>query len=89
MRQPASSAVATVVEGEGRNRPVRVVAALLRPLYDPGMPARRVVVLAFAGCQSLDVTGPFEVFAGANRWAAAFSARWKPPTPVTATCLLA
>ena len=71
MRQPASSAVATVVEGEGRNRPVRVVAALLRPLYDPGMPARRVVVLAYAGCQSLDVTGPFEVFAGANRWAAA------------------
>lgn len=30
------------------------------------MPARRVVVVAFPGVQSLDVAGPVEVFAGAN-----------------------
>jgi transcriptional regulator GlxA family with amidase domain len=31
----------------------------------PGV-SRTVVVVAFEGCQSLDVTGPFEVFAGAT-----------------------
>jgi transcriptional regulator GlxA family with amidase domain len=30
------------------------------------MPARRVVIVAFDGVQPLDVTGPHEVFAGAN-----------------------
>lgn len=30
------------------------------------MPARRIVVVAFPGVQSLDVTGPVEVFAAAN-----------------------
>lgn len=32
------------------------------------MAPRRVVIVAFAGVQSLDVTGPLEVFDGANRW---------------------
>jgi transcriptional regulator GlxA family with amidase domain len=33
---------------------------------DDVVPARRVVVIAFPGVQSLDVTGPVEVFASAN-----------------------
>lgn len=36
----------------------------------PAAPPRRVVLLAYEGIQTLDVTGPFEVFAGANRLAA-------------------
>ena len=35
------------------------------------MPSRTVVILAYPGVQSLDVTGPFEVFAGAGRAAGA------------------
>jgi transcriptional regulator GlxA family with amidase domain len=35
------------------------------------MAARDVLVVLFDGVQSLDVTGPLEVFAGANRWNAA------------------
>src|SRR4051794_30585681 len=31
------------------------------------MPARQVVIVAFPGVQSLDVTGPLEVFHGAGR----------------------
>ncbi|MEA2430118.1 MAG: hypothetical protein QOI19_591, partial [Thermoleophilaceae bacterium] len=31
------------------------------------MPVRRIAILAFEGAQTLDVTGPFEVFAMANR----------------------
>lgn len=34
------------------------------------MPLDHVVFLIYPECQSLDVTGPFEVFAGANRWLA-------------------
>ena len=34
------------------------------------MPVRPVTILAYPGVQSLDVTGPFEVFAGARRAAA-------------------
>jgi len=29
---------------------------------------RTVLIVLFDGVQSLDVTGPLEVFAGANRW---------------------
>jgi len=36
------------------------------------MTDRRVVIVAYPGVQSLDVTGPFEVFAGARRAARAF-----------------
>jgi hypothetical protein len=32
-----------------------------------GAPARRELVL-YPGCQNLDVSGPYEVFAGANRY---------------------
>ena len=37
-----------------------------------GMADRTVVIVAYPGVQSLDVTGPFEVFAGARRAADAF-----------------
>lgn len=32
------------------------------------MPLRTICIIAFPGCQSLDVTGPYEVFAGANQY---------------------
>ncbi|MEO1058328.1 MAG: helix-turn-helix domain-containing protein [Actinomycetota bacterium] len=35
----------------------------------PSSASRRVVIVAYQGVQALDVTGPFEVFAGANSWA--------------------
>lgn len=35
------------------------------------MPPARVAFLIYPGFQSLDLTGPYEVFAGANRWLAA------------------
>jgi transcriptional regulator GlxA family with amidase domain len=47
------------------------------------MPARRILVVAYPGCQSLDVAGPFEVFAGANRWAEAHG-RARPYAPLLA-----
>jgi transcriptional regulator GlxA family with amidase domain len=34
------------------------------------MPLRTVCIIAFPACQSLDVTGPYEVFAGANQYLA-------------------
>ncbi|HEX5597327.1 MAG TPA: helix-turn-helix domain-containing protein [Micromonosporaceae bacterium] len=37
--------------------------------------AERVTVVAFSGVQSLDITGPWEVLAGANRYQAARGAR--------------
>jgi transcriptional regulator GlxA family with amidase domain len=39
------------------------------------MPTRTVCILLYPGCQGLDVTGPYEVFAGANKY---LSARGKP-----------
>lgn len=30
--------------------------------------SKRIAILLYPGCQSLDVTGPYEVFAGANRY---------------------
>ena len=33
----------------------------------PASAARHVVIVAYAGVQSLDVTGPLEVFAGAQQ----------------------
>jgi len=36
------------------------------------MTSRSVVILTYPGVQSLDVTGPFEVFAGARRAAHAY-----------------
>lgn len=40
------------------------------------MPQRTVCIVLYPGCQSLDVTGPYEVFSGANAYLAA---RGKPP----------
>jgi transcriptional regulator GlxA family with amidase domain len=37
------------------------------PAIIPGMPARRIVIVAFPDVQSLDVTGPAEVFGAAAR----------------------
>ncbi len=34
------------------------------------MPSAHIAFLIYPGCQSLDLTGPYEVFAGANRWLA-------------------
>ena len=31
------------------------------------MPERRIAIVVFPGCQALDLTGPHEVFAGANQ----------------------
>jgi transcriptional regulator GlxA family with amidase domain len=46
---------------------VVVVAATARSGHDG--PVRRIVILAFEGVQTLDVTGPFEVFGAAARLA--------------------
>lgn len=40
------------------------------------MSEKIVLIPLYQGCQSLDVTGPYEVFAGANRWLRAHN---KPP----------
>jgi transcriptional regulator GlxA family with amidase domain len=51
-----------------RNGGIFVIAANGWLADNGGMPARRVVVVAFPGVQSLDVTGPVEVFAAANEY---------------------
>ena len=52
----------------GRNRPVVVVADRTASREHGPMPApRRIVLLAFDGAQTLDFTGPLEVFAAADR----------------------
>src|SRR3954465_9742079 len=57
------------------------------------MPARQVVVVAFPGIQSLDVSGPVEVFHGAGRAAGgacevAGAPRGGPPVPATSGILV-
>src|SRR5262249_21661975 len=53
----------------GRNRGDVVVADIDRVADDGPMSAPRpVVFVLFDGFQSLDLTGPLEVFAGADRW---------------------
>ena len=44
-----------------------VIAAIGRPAKDRGMTDRSVLVVLFDGVQSLDVTGPVEVFTGAGK----------------------
>jgi transcriptional regulator GlxA family with amidase domain len=51
----------------GRNRGNFVIAAIAGEAQDGRMPVRRVVVVAYTGVQALDVVGPVEVFAAANR----------------------
>ncbi|MEU3270163.1 GlxA family transcriptional regulator [Saccharomonospora sp. NPDC006951] len=49
------------------------------------MPASTVLIVLFDGVQSLDVTGPLEVFVGANQWLAA---RGEEPAYDVATAVL-
>src|ERR1700728_546636 len=56
---------------DGRKSGIFVIADT-RPGSDDGdMPPHSVLILVFDGVQSLDVTGPLEVFDGANRYLAA------------------
>src|SRR6202050_4537694 len=56
---------------DGRKSGIFVIADT-RPGRDDGyMPPHSVLILVFDGVQSLDVTGPLEVFDGANRYLAA------------------
>src|SRR4051794_34673358 len=54
-----------ICRGDGRNRLEVVIAASSGRRHDGHM--RRIAILAFDGVQTLDVTGPFEVFQSANR----------------------
>lgn len=60
----ASCRVSGVVTLRGGNRGIRVVDAT-SARRDDG-PVKRVVIVCYPGMQPLDVTGPHEVFAGAN-----------------------
>src|SRR3954451_9558213 len=53
------------VEGIGRICGASVIAANVVKGHDA--PMRRIVILAFEGAQTLDVTGPYEVFSIADR----------------------
>src|SRR5207237_2940017 len=61
--------------GDGRNHGKFVLADRARVRHDRVMPAREqlreIAILAYPGVQSLDVTGPLEVFDGARRLIAA------------------
>src|SRR4051812_582001 len=52
--------------GGGRNRRIPGIAAIT-PAPDNGG-VRRITLVAYPGVQTLDVTGPYEVFAMANRF---------------------
>ena len=41
---------------------------VLRPSISPSDPMKSVAILVFPGVQSLDVSGPLDVFAEANRF---------------------
>ncbi len=58
---------------DGRIRGSCVLDAITRPAQAGPVPERHVVIVAFPGVQSLDVAGPYEVFAGAGQAAAAVS----------------
>jgi transcriptional regulator GlxA family with amidase domain len=55
-----------VADGRKGGRPD--IAAIGRSAQDGSMAARGVLILLYEGVQSLDVTGPLEVFAGASRY---------------------
>jgi transcriptional regulator GlxA family with amidase domain len=59
------------ISGSGRNRGIFVIAATPIAAQDGPVPARRVIVIAYTDVQALDVVGPVEVFAAANRMAGA------------------
>src|SRR5271154_398781 len=56
---------------DGRNRWISVLADSSAVVDDravqPALEARLIAIVAYPGVQSLDVTGPLEVFAGAQR----------------------
>src|SRR5271168_5299848 len=56
---------------DGRNRWISVLADSSAVVDDravqPALEPREIAIVAFPGVQSLDVTGPLEVFAGARR----------------------
>src|ERR1700734_3826321 len=56
---------------DGRKSGIFVIADTRPGSDDGGMPPHSVLILVFDGVQSLDVTGPLEVFDGANRYLAA------------------
>jgi transcriptional regulator GlxA family with amidase domain len=56
---------------DGRKSGKNVIAAITGSADDGTMLTRTVLIAAFDGVQSLDVTGPLEVFTGASRYAAA------------------
>src|SRR5690349_8289424 len=62
---PASSSLAS-----GLKRPIHVLAPSPVRGDARSMP-RRIALVSFPDCQSLDVTGPYEVFSAASRLAAA------------------
>ena len=55
----------------GRKSGINVIAVITGSTDDGSMLTRTVLIAAFDGVQSLDVTGPLEVFTGAGRYAAA------------------
>jgi hypothetical protein len=58
---------------DGRKGGKNVIAATARSGNDAVMSARTVLIAAFDGVQSLDITGPLEVLTGASRYQAG---RW-------------
>jgi len=56
---------------DGRKSGIFVIADTRLGRHDGDMPPHSVLILVFDGVQSLDVTGPLEVFDGANRYLAA------------------
>src|SRR6266704_647817 len=59
------------LRGGGRNIGKSVLADIAGAGQDEPVAARDVLIVLFDGVQSLDVAGPLEVLAGANRWRAA------------------
>lgn len=56
---------------DGRKSGILVIADIHRGGDDEGMAPHTVLIVLFDNVQSLDVTGPLEVFAGTNRYLAA------------------
>jgi transcriptional regulator GlxA family with amidase domain len=59
--------LARLFPGLGRNRGNFVIAAIGDRAQHGRVPPRRVIAIAYPGVQALDVVGPVEVFAAANR----------------------
>ncbi len=66
IRRPASR-IPGYWPADGRKGGKIVIAVIASSGDDEAMPARIVLIAAFDGVQSLDITGPLEVFTGASR----------------------